>query len=87
MARKRLLVFVCTVLLGIASTPIHAQSNTSSGLIGRITDQSGAGLPGVTVEIRSKDLIGGSRAAATDAADAERKAARGGERGGDEPAT
>ena len=56
---KRLLVGVLLLLLA-AGTAL-AQSRTTSALTGTVTDDSGAPLPGVTVEIRSDALIGGAR--------------------------
>src|SRR6202008_5101553 len=43
------------VLLLVASSAI---AQTTGGLIGQVTDSSGASLPGVTVEVRSPSLQG-----------------------------
>ncbi len=54
------------LLLGLsASGALLAQSKTTSALNGRVVGDDGGPLPGVTVEIGSPALIGGSRVAST----------------------
>ena len=58
--------FLSVALLTLfAVTPLHAQTTTGA-LQGRVTDQSGAVLPGVTVEIQSQAQIGGVQSVTTD---------------------
>lgn len=61
------LLLVIPLALVIAIGGVFAQSRTSSALTGKVLDDKGAPLPGATVEIESPDLIGGVRAAKTDA--------------------
>jgi outer membrane receptor protein involved in Fe transport len=60
----RLLILL--VVSAAACTGALAQSRTASGLTGRVQDEGGAALPGVTIEIASPALIGGVRAVTTD---------------------
>ncbi|HYH47752.1 MAG TPA: TonB-dependent receptor [Thermoanaerobaculia bacterium] len=61
---KRLLAVASLFLLGTGVA--LAQGRTTSALTGTVTDDSGAPLPGVTVEIRGEALIGGARVDQTD---------------------
>jgi len=45
-----------------------AQDKTTGALTGKVTDESGAALPGVSVEIRGTTLIGGAHVLVTDKA-------------------
>src|SRR3989442_7903977 len=49
------LVIALSVLVAAAA---FAQTSTTGAIEGRVTDRSGASLPGVTVEIRSQSLQG-----------------------------
>jgi hypothetical protein len=48
---------VCSLalLLTLSAAPVRAQSGASTGLAGRVTDSSGAAIPGVTVTITHVD--------------------------------
>lgn len=59
--------FALLLLVLMASTA-WAQSKTTGALTGKVTDDSGAPLPGVAVEIRGTTLIGGARNLVTDKA-------------------
>ena len=54
------------VAAAFAAVGAWAQSKTTGAINGRVTDASGAALPGVTVEISSPALIGGARTSQTD---------------------
>ncbi|HEV7519421.1 MAG TPA: TonB-dependent receptor [Thermoanaerobaculia bacterium] len=56
------------LLLALAASTAWAQSKTTGALTGKVTDDSGAPLPGVSVEIRGSTLIGGARTLVTDKA-------------------
>ena len=56
-----LLALVCTVLVAPA-----AIAQQAGGIAGQVTDETGGALPGVTVEISSPALIGGSQVLITD---------------------
>jgi outer membrane receptor protein involved in Fe transport len=56
------------LLLVFVTGNAWAQSKTTGALTGRVTDESGAPLPGVSVEIRGSTLIGGARTLVTDKA-------------------
>jgi hypothetical protein len=60
MRQPRFLLSLLVLLLALNSF-----AQTTGGLIGRVTDSSGAALPGVTVEVRSPALMG-VRTAITD---------------------
>jgi outer membrane receptor protein involved in Fe transport len=62
--RSRLLGF--GLLLALLASAAWAQSKTTGALTGKVTDESGAPLPGVSVEIRGSTLIGGARNLVTD---------------------
>jgi outer membrane receptor protein involved in Fe transport len=64
--RAKKLLALAALLLLVGSGAAVAQSRTTSALTGTVTDDSGAPLPGVTVEIRSDALIGGARVDQTD---------------------
>ena len=53
-------------LAALALAPGAALAQTNSQLTGEVTDNTGGILPGVTVEVSSPALIGGSRVAITD---------------------
>ncbi len=57
-------VVVATVL--VAPWSGQAQTTDRSGIEGKVMDQSGGMLPGVTISISSPDLTGGSRTTVTD---------------------
>lgn len=62
------IVLVLAVLCGVTwSGLVVAQSTDRSGVEGKIVDQSGAVIPGVTVTVASPALQGGSRTTASDA--------------------
>jgi outer membrane receptor protein involved in Fe transport len=54
------------LLLLVAASVAVAQTNTSGAVVGRVTDSSGASVPGVTIELRSPALQG-TKVAVTDA--------------------
>ncbi|MEO8198659.1 MAG: carboxypeptidase-like regulatory domain-containing protein, partial [Thermoanaerobaculia bacterium] len=54
---------LCAALLASAG---WAQSKTTAALTGTVTDDSGASVPGASVEVSSPALIGGTRVATTD---------------------
>ena len=56
---------LCTLLL--VPSLLTAQSKTTGAIRGVVTDENGARIPGVLVEIQSPDMIGGRRAQTTDA--------------------
>ena len=60
---RRLGWALCAALLASGA---WAQSKTTAALTGTVTDESGAAVPGASVEISSPSLIGGSRAATTE---------------------
>jgi outer membrane receptor protein involved in Fe transport len=66
MSLRAIGIVACAAMFLLAPA-VRAQSNTTSGLIGRVTDDSGGALPGATVEIASPALIGGVHASVTDA--------------------
>src|SRR5439155_24692979 len=47
---RRLVFLICFLALGLAS-PLHTQS--SGRIAGRVTDETGGALPGVTVQLQS----------------------------------
>ena len=61
--RSTLGMALCAALLASAA---WAQSKTTSALTGTVTDESGAAIPGATVEISSPSLIGGARTSVTE---------------------
>lgn len=61
--RSTLGMALCAALLASAG---WAQSKTTSALTGTVTDESGAAVPGASVEVSSPALIGGARVATTD---------------------
>src|SRR4051812_19168278 len=56
------------LMLVLVTGAAWAQSKTTGALTGTVTDDSGAPLPGVGVEIRGSTLIGGARNLVTDKA-------------------
>ncbi len=52
--------------LGIGVTPLFAQTASNANIRGRLTDESGATLPGVSVTATSPALIGGQLTAVSD---------------------
>src|SRR5512140_2520724 len=62
---KRNLFVWCAILCLICSTGVFAQSNTAGAVTGTVTDDTGAVLPGVTVEL-SGPAMQGSKTAITD---------------------
>ena len=67
--RVRVILLVAAVFMGCLSwsAPAGAQSTDRSGIEGKVADESGGVLPGVTVTISSTALIGGARVTVTDA--------------------
>ena len=67
--RRRVTALATSTLLFLLLTPIPllAQSKTTGAIRGVVTDENGARIPGVLVEIQSPDMIGGRRAQTTDA--------------------
>jgi len=61
--RSTLGMALCATLLASAG---WAQSKTTAALTGTVTDDSGAAVPGASVEVTSPALIGGARLATTD---------------------
>ena len=60
-------VLTCTVwVLALALLPLTAAAQTGGSIAGTVTDDTGAVLPGVTVEAASPALIEGVRTAITD---------------------
>jgi outer membrane receptor protein involved in Fe transport len=55
---KRLLILVAACVCVFAGTPVMAQSTTAGGVQGTITDNSGAALPGVTLELAGPAMQG-----------------------------
>ncbi|HEY3052688.1 MAG TPA: carboxypeptidase-like regulatory domain-containing protein, partial [Thermoanaerobaculia bacterium] len=51
-------VLVTALLVAITIAPAIAQTSTTGAIEGKVTDSSGATLPGVTVEIQSPQLQG-----------------------------
>ena len=61
---------VCTVLLaGLLTAPavLVAQTTDRAGIEGKVADQGGGVLPGVTISITSPALLGGARSTVTEA--------------------
>lgn len=51
-SRSTVPAFACAgLVLALAVTPAQAQSSANTGLAGRVTDSSGASIPGVTVRL------------------------------------
>ena len=67
--RVRVIVLVAAFFLGCLSwsAPAGAQTTERAGIEGKVADQSGGVLPGVTVSISSTALQGGTRVMVTDA--------------------
>lgn len=63
--RRLLSVFILVALVAVLSSPLGAQTTTGA-LQGTVADQSGAVLPGVTVELTGERQIGGAQVAVTD---------------------
>ncbi len=61
--RRALGLTLCAALLAGGA---WAQSKTTAALTGTVTDESGAAIPGASVEIASPALIGGTRTATTE---------------------
>ncbi len=67
MSRSRIFrALACALIATLAATGAWAQSKTTSAMTGTVLDESGAAIPGATVEIASPALIGGSRLAKSD---------------------
>lgn len=59
MIRKKLQVILFALLaVMIGANQSFAQTNETGSIIGKVTDKSGSGLPGVTLEVRSANLQG-----------------------------
>src|SRR3954467_13416295 len=54
------------LMLVLVTGAAWAQSKTTGALTGKVTDDSGAVLPGVGIEIGGSTLIGGARTLVTD---------------------
>ena len=68
MRRRRLQLIVAAVLVFCPMLAAQATAQQGSGIAGIVRDDSGAVLPGVTVEASSPALIEKTRAAVTDGA-------------------
>ena len=51
---RRFLVLSAALLMSFAAAPVHAQQGTAQ-ISGRVTDEQGAVLPGVSVAITNED--------------------------------
>ena len=59
MCRMRPAMFIagfCWLLIGLAPSTDSGQSAQSASLVGRVTDESGGAMPGVTVTVKSPAL-------------------------------
>ena len=65
--RRPFLTIAVLALLLLLPAGLRAQTTNRSGIEGKVTDDSGAVLPGVTVQITSVALLGGEQVAITDA--------------------
>ena len=66
-ASARYVIVFCAVLLaGLVPAATLAQTTDRAGIEGRVVDESGGVLPGVTVSISSSALQGGARVVVTD---------------------
>lgn len=67
--RLKTAVILAAALAVLAATPwtVASQTTDRSGIEGRVADQGGGVLPGVTVTIESPALLGGPRTTVTDA--------------------
>ena len=67
--RMRAWITWAAAITAIVAAPwaLQAQTTDRSGIEGRIVDQGGGVLPGVTVSVASPALLGGARTAVTDA--------------------
>ena len=63
---RRSLLLSLVLLLAFLAAPSVAGAQTTGGIVGRVTDEGGGVLPGVTVEATGPALQG-SRTAVTDA--------------------
>ncbi len=62
----RLLAAALLMCVAAAPPAAFAQARNTSILTGKITDDSGAVLPGATVTVRGQNLVGGAQSAITD---------------------
>lgn len=60
-------IIAWTFAATLAAAGAWGQSKTTSALTGAVRDESGAAVPGATVEIASPAMIGGARTSVTDA--------------------
>src|SRR5687767_2810305 len=67
MRSGKLFGFVAAFALLAASTDALAQSTVNATIRGKVTDETGGALPGVTVVATSPALIQGQRSSVTDA--------------------
>jgi len=67
MRRDRELCFLCALTLVIASSAMASAQAVSSAIIGTVRDESGGAMPGVSIEVSSPALIGGTLAIVTGA--------------------
>src|SRR5437867_2073607 len=58
---------IAALFIGVATLVFPAAARAQSAIAGQVMDESGAVLPGVTVEASSPALIEGARVAVTDA--------------------
>ena len=67
--RMRVRMIVAAALVGMLAVPgiLRAQTTDRSGIEGRVVDQGGGVLPGVTVTLASPALLGGTRTTVTEA--------------------
>src|SRR4029077_1402638 len=59
------LAALAVLILGLVPAMARAQSAQSSSLVGKVTDESGAAMPGVTVTASSPQLQVGQKTAVT----------------------
>jgi len=67
--RTRVRIISAIGLIGmlVVPGPLQAQTTDRSGVEGRVVDQGGGVLPGVTITLASSALLGGTRTTVTDA--------------------
>src|SRR5258708_4489287 len=58
MNSRKFHVLLLLALCLIVAVGAYAQTSTSGGIEGKVTDKSGAAMPGVTLELRSPNLQG-----------------------------
>ena len=51
-----LLAILALLGIGLVPSPVSGQSSQSASLLGKVTDESGGAMPGVTVTLKSSAL-------------------------------